>query len=142
MTESQAPATETTERLRRLGLMMIGSLLIEFLGGMANTLWLETPESGSGWSGSSPMWLVMVHIIWGALLLLLGIWILVVARRGKSRTWLNLGAFGFLGILIAFAAGNSFMNDVSSDAASFVMSVGLAIALFFYSFGLFKKDSV
>jgi hypothetical protein len=55
---------------------------------------------------------------------------------------LNLGAFGFLGILIAFAAGNSFMNDVSSDAASFVMSVGLAIALFFYSFGLFKKDSV
>jgi len=142
MTEAQVPTTETTERLRRLALMIIGSLLIEFLLGMANTFWLETPASGSGWSGSSPMWLVMVHIVWGALLLLLGIWILIVARKGKSRTWLNMGALGFLGILIAFAAGNSFMSDVSSDAASFVMSVGLAIAVFFYSFGLFKKDSV
>ena len=32
------------------------------------------------------------------------------------------------------------MNDVSSDAASFIMAIGFAIALFFYSFGLFKKD--
>ena len=140
MTEAQVPTTETTERLRRLGLMMIGSLLIEFLLGMANTFWLETPESGSGWSGSSPMWLVIVHIVWGTLVLLLGLWIVIVARKGKSRTWLNLGGLGFVGIFISFAAGNTFMNDVSSDVSSFVMSVGLAIALFFYSFALFKKD--
>ena len=140
MTETQVVTTETTERLRRLGLMMIGSLLIEFLGGMANTFWLETPESGSGWDGSSPMWLVMVHIVWGPLVLLLGLWIIIVARKGKSRTWLNLGGLGFVGIFIAFAAGNTFMNDVSSDISSFVMSVGLAIAVFFYSFALFKKD--
>jgi hypothetical protein len=140
MTENQLPTIETTERLRRLALMMIGSLLIEFLLGMANTFWLETPESGSGWSGSSPMWLVIVHIVWGTLVLLLGLWIVIVARKGKSRTWLNLGGLGFVGIFIAFAAGNTFMNDVSSDVSSFVMSVGLAIALFFYSFALFKKD--
>ena len=83
MTEAQVPTTETTERLRRLGLMMIGSLLIEFLLGMANTFWLETPESGSGWSGSSPMWLVIVHIVWGTLVLLLGLWIVIVARKGN-----------------------------------------------------------
>ena len=140
MTENQLTTIETTERLRRLALMMIGSLLIEFLLGMANTFWLETPESGSGWSGSSPMWLVIVHIVWGTLVLLLGLWIVIVARKGKSRTWLNLGGLGFVGIFIAFAAGNTFMNDVSSDVSSFVMSVGLAIALFFYSFALFKKD--
>lgn len=140
MDQNAVATPETTERLRRLGLMMVGSLLIELLLGMANTFWLETPESGSGWSGASPMWLLMVHIVWGALILLLGLWILIVARKGKSRTWINMGAFGFVGIIIAFGGGNSFMSDVSSDAASFIMVIGLAIALFFYSFGLFKKD--
>ena len=139
MTENAGATPETTERLRRLGLMMVGSLLIEFIGGIAVTFWVETPESGSGWSGSSPMWLVMAHVIWGTLILLLGLWILIVARKGKSRTWLNMGAFGFVGIIIAFAGGNSFMSDVSSDAASFIMALGFAIALFFYAFALFKK---
>ncbi len=139
MTDAQVATPETTERLRRLGLMMVGSLVIEFLLGIANTFWLETPESGSGWSGATPMWLLMLHIIWGALVLLLGLWILIVARKGKSKTWLNMGALGFVGIIIAFAGGNSFMSDVSSDVASFIMAVGFGIAMFFYAFGLFKK---
>jgi hypothetical protein len=32
------------------------------------------------------------------------------------------------------------MIDVSSDAASFIMAISFAIALFYYSFGLYKKD--
>jgi uncharacterized membrane protein len=140
MSDVQVATPETTERLRRLGLMMMGSLLIEFIGGIAVTLWVETPESGSGWSAASPKWLLMAHVIWGALVLLLGLWILIVARKGKSRTWLNMGAFGFVGIIIAFTSGNSYMSDVSSDASSFIMAIGFAIALFFYSFGLFKKE--
>lgn len=140
MSDVQVATPETTERLRRLGLMMVGSLLIEFIGGIAVTFWVDTPDSGSGWSAASPKWLLMAHVIWGALVLLLGLWILIVARKGKSRTWLNMGALGFVGIIVAFASGNSYMSDVSSDAASFIMAIGFAIALFFYSFGLFKKD--
>lgn len=121
--------------------MMIGSLLIEFLLGMANTFWLETPESGSGWSDSKPMWLLTLHIVWGVAILVLAIWIFVIARRLKSASWFRLNLVGILGIIVAIGAGSSFMGDVSSDALSMVMSVGWAVALGAYAVGLFKTDA-
>jgi len=127
-------------RLRRLALMMVGSLLIEFLLGMANTFWLETPESGSGWSGSTPAWLFISHMVWGAAILVLAIWIFVIASRLKAKSWTRINILGTLGIVIAFAGGSSFMGDVSSDAASMLMSVGWAVAVGAYSLGLFKTD--
>jgi hypothetical protein len=131
---------ESTQRLRKLALMMIGSLLIEFLVGMANTFWLETPESGSGWSSAKPMWLLMLHIIWGVAILVLAIWIFVIARKLKSSSWFRLNLVGTLGILVAIGGGSSFMGDVSSDVPSMVMSVGWAVALGAYAVGLFKTE--
>ncbi len=135
-----APVHESTERLRRLALMMIGSLLIEFLLGMANTFWLETPETGSGWSSSTPMWLLIAHIVWGAAILVLAVWIFVIARRLKSSSWFRLNIVGTVGIVVAIGGGRSFMGDVSNDGASMIMAVGWAIALGAYALGLFRTD--
>jgi hypothetical protein len=42
MSDVQIATLETTELLRRLGLIMVGSLLIEFIARIAVTFWVVT----------------------------------------------------------------------------------------------------
>ena len=127
-------------RLRRLGAMMIGSLIIEMLLGTANALWLKLPDPGSGWSSATPMWLVSLHMIWGLAILFLAIWIAVLAWRNKIAKWNLWNLAGIIGIIIAFAGGSSFLSEVSNNGASFTMAVGWAIAIGAYALALVSVD--
>lgn len=128
----------TTDRLRRLGAMMVAGLLVQFLLGMANTFWLSLPPSGSAWNRAGSNVLLMGHIALGTALLVFSIWIGALAKRHRDRTWLTASNIGISGLFIAFAGGAGFLSDVSSDASSYVMAVGYAVAVGGYAYGLYR----
>jgi hypothetical protein len=136
MTATAEPTLPT--HIRTLGAATVVTLLAQLLLGMANTFWLTVPDSGSGWKTAAPMGLLMFHITLGAALLVLAIWIAVAAYRGHDRNWLAASVVGILGILLAAGAGTAFMNQTSNNGASFLMSIGTALALGAYSLGLYR----
>ena len=79
----------TSTRLRMLGAAMVVILLGELLLGMANTFWLQLPDSGSGWTAGSSSGLLGIHMILGVALVVLAIWIAIAAVRGRDRNWLH-----------------------------------------------------
>lgn len=132
-----AGSTKTTG-IRTLGVAMVLTLLGELVLGMANTFWLQLPDSGSGWKAGAASALLMMHMTLGITLLVLAIWIAVAAFRGRDRNWLTASAVGALGILLAIGGGFAFMSQTSNDGASFLMAVGTALAIAAYAVGLYR----
>jgi hypothetical protein len=132
-----AGSTKTTG-IRTLGAAMVLTLLGELVLGMANTFWLQLPDSGSGWKAGAASALLMMHMALGIALLILAIWIAVAAFLVRDRNWLTASAVGVLGILLAISGGFAFMSQTSSDGASFLMAVGTALATAAYSVGLYR----
>jgi hypothetical protein len=124
--------------LRPLGAAMVVILLGELLLGMANTFWLQLPDSGSGWTAGSSSGLLGIHMILGVALVVLAVWIAVVAVRSRDRNWLHASLVGVLGILLAFGSGLAFMSQTSNNVASFCMALGCALAIAGYALGLFR----
>lgn len=124
--------------IRTLGAAMVLTLLGELVLGMANTFWLQLPDSGSGWKTGAASALLMMHMVLGLTLLVLAIWIAVAAFRGRDRNWLTASAVGVFAILLAIGAGIAFMSQTSNDGASFLMAVGTALGIGAYSLGLYR----
>ena len=131
----------TTKRpsLPLLGLIMTHTLILQILLGLANTFWLSTPESGSGWSSASPNWLVSLHMLLGIVLVGLAIWIAVGAWRTDSAIWKRASVLGIIGLVGAFVTGIAFMSDVSQDVWSFVMALGCCVSIVAYATGLYRE---
>ena len=123
--------------LRLLGAAMVVILLGELLLGMANTFWLHLPDSGSGWTAGSSSGLLGIHMILGAALVALAVWIIVAAVRGRDRNWIIASSVGAVGILIAAGSGMAFMGHTENNLASFCMAVGCAVAIAGYALGLY-----
>jgi hypothetical protein len=132
-----AGSTKTTG-IRTLGVAMVLTILGELVLGMANTFWLQLPDSGSGWKAGAASALLMMHMTLGITLLVLAIWIAVAAFRGRDRNWLTASAVGALGILLAIGGGFAFMSQTSNDGASFLMAVGTSLAIAAYAVGLYR----
>jgi len=122
-----------------LGLIMTHTLVLQILLGLANTFWLSTPDSGSGWSSASPNWLVSVHMLLGIVLVGLAIWIAVRAWRTDDAIWKRASVLGIIGLFAALAAGIAFMSDVSQDGWSFVMALGCCVSVVAYVTGLYRE---
>lgn len=121
---------------------MVMILLGELLLGMANALWLQLPDSGSGWIAGSSSGLLGIHMLLGLALVVLAVWITVVAVRGRDRNWLTASIVGVVGILLAFGSGLAFMGQTSNDVASFCMALGCAIAVAGYTYGLYRIPTI
>lgn len=130
-------STKTTG-IRALGAAMVLTLLGELVLGMANTFWLQLPDSGSGWKAGAASALLMMHMVLGVTLLVLAIWIAIAALRGRDRNWLIASAIGVLGILLGIGGGLAFMSQTSNDGASFLMAIGTALAIAAYALGLYR----
>jgi hypothetical protein len=135
-----APTAEssTPTGLRTLGVAMVLILLGELLLGMANTFWLQLPDSGSGWIAGSSSGLLGIHMILGVALVALAVWIAVATVRGRDRNWLHASIVGVVGILLAFGSGLAFMGQTSNNVASFCMALGCAVAIAGYAVGLYR----
>jgi len=134
--------SSTSIGLRSLGAAMVMILLGELLLGMANALWLQLPDSGSGWAAGSSSGLLGIHMLLGLALVVLAVWITVVAVRGRDRNWLTASIVGVVGILLAFGSGLAFMGQTSNDVASFCMALGCAIAVAGYTYGLYRIPTI
>jgi hypothetical protein len=134
--------SSTSIGLRSLGAAMVMILLGELLLGMANALWLQLPDSGSGWIAGSSSGLLGIHMLLGLALVVLAVWITVVAVRGRDRNWLTASIVGVVGILLAFGSGLAFMGQTSNDVASFCMALGCAIAVAGYTYGLYRIPTI
>ena len=130
--------SSTSTRLRSLGAAMVVILLGELLLGMANTFWLQLPDSGSGWTAGSSSGLLGIHMLLGLALVVLAVWIAVAAVRGRDRNWLHASIVGVVGILLAFGSGLAFMGQTSNNVASFCMALGCALAIAGYALGLYR----
>ena len=130
--------SNTSTGLRFLGAAMVVILLGELLLGMANTFWLHLPDSGSGWTAGLSSGLLGIHMILGAALVVLAVWIIVAAVRGRDRNWITASSVGAVGILIAAGSGMAFMGHTENNLASFCMAVGCAIAIAGYALGLYR----
>jgi len=130
--------SSTSTGLRMLGAAMVVILLGELLLGMANTFWLQLPDSGSGWTAGTSSGLLGIHMILGVALVVLAVWIAVAAVRGRDRNWLTASIVGVAGILLAFGSGLAFMGQTSNNVASFCMALGCALAIAGYALGLYR----
>ena len=134
--QTSAPARQS--RIRGFGAAMVHALLGQLLLGMANTFWLDVPETGSAWNVAQPAALVTAHMTVGTALVVLACWIGWIAIRTRDRAWLVVSAIGIAGIVLGFVGGTAFMGDPSNDVVSFVMAVGCTVALGAYALGLYR----
>ncbi len=58
--------------------------------------------------------------------------------RARERSWLTASAAGALGVLLAIGGGFAFMSQTSDDGASFLMTVGTALAIATYTLWLYR----
>jgi hypothetical protein len=125
--------------VRRLTVAAVIGLLAQVVVGVANTLWLDVPETGSAWATASPQSLVDIHMVIGIALLVLAVWITVRALRAGDRAWTTPSLIGLVGVAVSAVAGIWFMSAGDSDVASILMTVGCVAALGGYVLGLAQR---
>jgi len=117
---------------------LLGALVLQYALGMYANLFIEFPEGAQGasaWQFARSDGVIISHVILGILLLIGAIIFLVRAARFKNKTALGAAIWGLIGVAIAAAAGERFIS-LQSDAASYVMSLGAALAVIAYSLAL------
>jgi hypothetical protein len=133
-------------RFRRTLAFALGTLIIQFLLGMAVNLFVAIPTDHPGanppeyFGGvvTSVSWAILhgglwltLHATLGLVLLLaaLGTLVQAIGLRGGGR--ITLAALGFVGVLAAGFNGGSFLN-YHEDFSSMLMAVGFALAMSAY----------
>ncbi len=122
---------------------MIALLVIEYILGMATSLFVEFPEDEKGmqlWKFAMQETLVSIHIV-VSLLLFIGTIIFVIrALKHKKRQWLIASSIATVAILGGIGTGSAFITS-QNDWYSFVMSISLIIALLAYYWGIYVSRS-
>lgn len=137
------PRGRTLPRLEALGQAILVVLLLEVAVGIANTLWLDIPDTGNAWLVPSPILLLTAHLVLALFITilsiwLLSIWLLVGALKVRSRMWLPASIVGFLGVLAVLASGAASMSLKDTTAPSFVMATGCLVSIGSYAIALSK----
>lgn len=126
-------------RLESLGRANVLVLLLQVVVGIANTLWLDIPDSGNAWLVSSPMVLLTAHLSLAFIVTVLSVWLLLQAARSRNRLWLAAGTIGLLGTLAALLGGFVSMSLNGAATPSFVMATGCVVSIAAYAIALAKR---
>jgi len=127
--------------LTHQGFGLINGLAIQFILGMAINLFVAFPESG----GPKAMWgftlhnpLVLAHLFIGTLLVFGAVAVVVRVFRQGETAWKWPVVSGLIWILVAWAAGDTFVTS-QADILSYVMSLAFLLAILSYAFGLYRS---
>ncbi|MCL5973093.1 MAG: hypothetical protein ACYCWN_11605 [Ferrimicrobium sp.] len=124
--------------LKLLSFASIVALLIEFIFGAANVLYV-TIAPRNPWGASHPIIVLYAHVVIGLALLINGVMMVNASLEQPESRSLGYSIVGVVGIVIAIAAGLGFVNGGGkSNLLSLAMAFGFAIALFAYAFLLFR----
>lgn len=138
-TTSETSTARADGRLRTLGIATFGALLLQLLVGISTTFWVELPEDGDAQSrmkDATNGGILMAHITIGTVLAVLAVILVIIAIRQKNRTWTIASIVGLIGIFVSYFSGSAFLNPPENDSLSFAMTLGLAIAIGAYVYGL------
>jgi len=137
--------------IRRLPLVMLFWLLVQFLLGMAVNLFVEITRNHPGanppeyfggvvqsvtWAVLHGPFLLELHGVLGLLLVLGAIALLVQAIRSGPRSFAIASGVGAFSILAAGFNGGSFLN-YDQDFSSMIMAAFFAIAIASYAAALY-----
>ena len=128
--------------LKRQSRGMILGLAVQFLLGMVINLYTEFPESGDVrhyWEFANHNWLVMIHMIFGTLLVIGAISFLVRSVRSKLAQWKLPATLGLLSLILAWGAGDAFIGT-QNDAFSYLMALGFILGIVCYSWGASRSQ--
>jgi hypothetical protein len=130
--------SKRTLDLKLLSFTSIVALLIEFIFGTANVLYV-TIAPHNPWGASHPIAVLYIHVIIGLALLINGIMMINAALEQPEAGALGYTIVGVLGIVVAIAAGLAFVNGGGrSNLLSLIMALGFTLALFAYAFLLYR----
>ena len=127
------------EILTRSGVGMIITLVLQYILGMINNLFVKFPDTTERallWRFAFTRFTEVTHIVVGFLMLIGAVVFLLRSIRAKHRTWVVVSAIGLAGIISAIASGVLFVTT-QADPYSLVMSYGFLIALVGYGWGLY-----
>jgi hypothetical protein len=150
MTTSEAERTgvaeatgsmRTEERLRRWATAMVAALLTQVLLGVANAAWLHVPEAGDAFAGTTPAWLLLAHVVVGTMIVAGAVVVLVLAIRSHGRAWVTAAVLGVAGVVLAWAAGSTFISNHGAEWASMLMATGCVIAIASYVVALARQGT-
>ncbi len=126
--------------LTRSGIGMIIGLVVQYLLGMANNLFVTFPHT----TDTVKLWIYAwthvteaLHIILGIIFLVGAPVVLMRAIRAQHRIWVTASAVGLAGIIIAFVSGVLFVIT-QADPYSLVMSYGFLLSFVAYGWGLYS----
>lgn len=122
-------------KLKRSALAAIGLLVLITLLGIYTALFIEIPE-GQGWSFVLSSVVLLAHAVLGTLLIFHALSILMSARKVKSGLWIVVSIVGLVGILLSVGTGSSFIS-ADNDWLTFLMSLGFAISILAYVYGIY-----
>jgi hypothetical protein len=137
--------------IRRLPLVMLVWLLVQFLLGMAVNLFVEITRNHPGanppeyfggvvqsvtWAVLHGPFLLELHAVLGLLLVLGAIALFVLATRSGPRSFAIANGVGAFSILAAGFNGGSFLN-YNQDFSSMIMASFFAIGMAAYAAALF-----
>ena len=126
------------QRRRRLGVVMVTTLLAQAVLGVANELWTHVPSSGDPVTSAVPLWLLTAHVMLGTIVVVLAVVLAVSALRGHDRTWGVPATGGLLASAGAWLSGHLFLVTYGQDAASLSMAACCMLAIGSYVGGLVR----
>lgn len=124
--------------LRGQAIGLLFGLCIQFLLGMAINVFVSYPTSGDAgvmWEFTKRQPLVMVHIIWGTLLVIGATVFVVRSVRGSDALWKRVSVLGLVFALVAWVSGERFVST-QQDVYSFTMAVAFIAAILAYVWGI------
>lgn len=125
--------------LKKQALGMIVGLSVQYLLGIAISMFVKFPGSGSEaqmWEAAKSQPLFWAHMLLGTLLFLNAAFISFRTFKMKDKVWKKAAGVGILAILAASFAGSSFVSS-QNDAYSLLMATAFIIALLSYFWGLY-----
>ena len=125
-------------RRRRLGVVMVVTLLAQVVLGVANELWTSLPASGDAFAGAAPRWLLSLHVLVGTVAIVVAAVLAVSARRSDDRAWTTASLLGLLALVGAWVSGHFFLETHGADVLSLSMAVLGVAALGAYVAGLVR----
>ncbi len=120
---------------------MIILLIIQYLLGMATTLFVQFPQGahdGQLWIFAWHQILIVLHVIVGFLLIFGTIALAIRAGIQKNRIWIISSVISLLSVFGAITAGFIFI-PTQANVYSLTMAVLFIVALLSYFWGLYSS---
>ena len=117
-------------------LLTLVALVLEFILGIYNTLFVEFPQNldnGNAWGFSmSQSPIILAHVLLGTLMVVMALSTLGFGIAIKDRAALGTSVTGLVMVGVAYLSGAAFLTNVQQNGYSFSMALGFMGAVLAY----------